>query len=229
MPYTIMPSMDSRLAGLQEIARRHAKQRTEELKPRPVITISREFGCEAFPMAVRLKELLEKKTGDTWTLMDKALFEKIASNLNLVKDIFERLDEEHHLLDEMISTFAPSWKNQKDYYRDLCRQMVTLAEAGNVIMIGRGSSVITQRFEHSYHFRMVAPLPFRINSIRHRAQVSKEEALDMVEKMQKAREKFIKDFLNQEIDDPYLYHMVFNNHRCPTERIADIICEYVTR
>jgi cytidylate kinase len=228
MPTRILPSVEQRLAALQEIHRRTAQTLKAEKKFRPIITISREFGCEALPLGLKLRELMEKKTGDQWTLMDKELLEKIAGDMNLLRDIFVNIEDEHKFIDEVFSTFSSTWKSHKDYYRELCLRIYALAKQGNVVFVGRGSSVIAQKLPHSYHFRLVAPYEYRVNSIVQRGKTTRHEAEEIVARMQNLREKFIKDFLNCDIGDPYLYHMIFNNARNTPERIADIISDYVT-
>ena len=39
-------------------------------------------------MTEKLKSLLEKKTGEPWALMDKALLEEVATNHNLSEEIW---------------------------------------------------------------------------------------------------------------------------------------------
>jgi len=41
-----------------------SEPRKRETKPKPTISISRKFGFEACPIAERLQELMEKKTGE---------------------------------------------------------------------------------------------------------------------------------------------------------------------
>lgn len=60
----LIPSIEMRLSSLLEMTRRRDMESEARGKStRPTITISREFGCEAYPMAERLQELLEKRTG----------------------------------------------------------------------------------------------------------------------------------------------------------------------
>ena len=41
--------------------------------------------CEGYPLAETLKAFIEKKTGDTWTMFDKFLIEKISQETALSK------------------------------------------------------------------------------------------------------------------------------------------------
>jgi cytidylate kinase len=227
----LIPSIEQRLAALLEVSRRNLRgySVTDQAKTKPTITISREFGCEAFPLTDRLKTLLEEKTGATWSVMDKALLEEVAKRHDLATEIFETLGEKRHsFIDDVISTFSPRWQSDKDYYRLLCKQIVALAAVGNVIIVGRGSSIVAQKMEHCFHFRVLAPMPFKIKSIRERMNLVPDEAEKLINKKQKQRDAFINDFLCQDVKDPYLYHLIFNNAKNTPDVMARVICNYVT-
>lgn len=228
MPQTLIPSIEQRLSGLVELTRRVQGEVTASReKTRPTVTISREFGCEAYPVAEKLKSLLEKKTGESWALMDKALLEEVAKDHNISEEILKNLGSRRTFFDEVISTFSPNWKSDKDHYRLLCRQMISLATAGNVILVGRGGAVVTRSLENCFHFRLVAPADFKTGSIARRLGVPQNEAREMVESRQQQRDRFTKDFLNCSLDDPVLYHLVFNNARCSSGKIAETIVQYM--
>lgn len=226
----LIPSIDMRLSSLLEFNRRREMEleaRSRSKKSRPAITISREFGCEAYPMAERLREGLEKKTAEPWVLMDKGLLEEVARNHNLSEEILGRLGEKPRFLDEMLSTFTPRWKSEKDHFRLLCRHIVSLADAGNVIIIGRGSAIITQSMKNCHHFRMFASQEFKTRSIARRLDISREDAEALVVKKQQQRDKFIRDFLDRDARDLSIYHLVFNNDKNTPDRIARTIMDYV--
>jgi len=226
----LIPSIDMRLSSLLEINRRkdmEREARSKSKKSRPAITISREFGCEAYPMAERLRELLEKKTGETWVLLDKGLLEEVARNHNLSEEILQRLGEKYRFLDEMLGTFTPRWKSEKDYFRLLCRHVVSLASEGNVIIVGRGGAFITQPMKNCHHFRLYASIEFKTRSIVRRLNISTEDAEKMVVKKQRQRNKFIRDFLDRDDSDLSVYNLVFNNDKNTPVRIARTIMDYV--
>jgi cytidylate kinase len=74
---------------------------------------------------------------------------------------------------------------------------------------------------------LIAPVKFKVGSIARRLGVSQGEAQEMVSSRQQQRDKFIKDFLNCSLDDPTLYHLVFNNARSSSEKIAETIEHYM--
>ena len=227
----LVPSIETRLGAFLEINRRKDEDEVSRLKAKRdhlTITISREFGCESYPMADCLKTVLEKKTGQEWIVMDKGLLEEVAKNHNLSESILQGLGEKNRILDEMLATFSPRWKSEKDHYRLLCKHMFSLAEKGNVILMGRGSAIVTQPLKNCFHFRMFASRLFKVRSIAKRLNLPEAEAEACVEKKQKQRDAFIRDFLDQDARDMRFYNMIFNNDKNSPERIAQTIAEYVT-
>jgi cytidylate kinase len=160
--------------------------------------------------------------------MDKSLLEEVAKNNDLSETILKSLGEKNRWLDEMLSTMSPRWKSEKDHYRMLSRQIVSLATTGNVIIIGRGASIVTQNMKNCRHFRIYASMEFKTQSISRRAKISLQDAELLVEKKQKLRDKFIKDFLDQDARDLQYYNLLFNNDKNSADRIAQIIADYVT-
>ncbi len=231
MPEKILiPSIDKRIGTLLEYNRRkelEAESKSRSRKVKPTITISREFGCEAYPMAEFLRELLEKKSGESWLLMDKALLDEVVRNHNLSEQIMHGLGEKTRFLDEILATFSPRWKSEKDYFRLLCRHIVSLAEQGNVILVGRGSAFITHSMKNCHHFRMFASTEFKINSIVKRMGISADEAEKLIKTKQKQRDNFIRDFLDRDAHDLSVYDLIFNNDRNTPKKIAETIVGYV--
>jgi cytidylate kinase len=225
----LVPSIEMRLRSLLEINRRQDESDASRDRINPTITVSREFGCEAYPMATCLKEIMEQKTGQTWTVMDKALLEEVAKHNNLSEELVRGLGEKKsRIMDDVMATFSPHWKSDNDHFRLLCKHVFSLAEKGNTIIVGRGSGIVTQQLKNCYHFRIYASHAFKIASIARRLGISKDEAEHIVEKNQKQRDAFIHDYFNLDAHDPRFYNLVFNNDKNSPERMAQVIAEYVT-
>lgn len=224
------PSIEQRISSLVEYNRRMELQAASQgraRKSRPTVTVSREFGCEAYPAAVCLRELLEKRSGEAWLIMDKELLQEVARNHNLSEEVLHRLGEKPSFLDEMLATFSPRWKSDKECFQLLCRHIVSLAEEGNVILMGRGGAFITQSLKNCRHFRLYGSLKFKISSISSRLGVSREEAERMVTQGQNQRDQFIRNLLDRDAHDLSVYHLVINNDLNRPEKIARTIFEYV--
>lgn len=225
-----IPSVDLRIGSLEEYNRRRkekAAARHAKPKARPCITISREYGCTGYPTAELLRDIMMQRTGDEWVLIDRAIIEEVAKHHNLSREILERLGENNRLLSEILSTFSPRWKSNYDYFLPLSQHVVALAEQGNVLILEMGGSIVTRHLEHSYHFRLFASDKFKIATLARRLGIEAEEAEKLMHKKQKLRDRFTKDFLNQDDHDPALYDLIFNNDRCNSERIAHTIANFI--
>jgi cytidylate kinase len=225
----LIPSIEERLDGLIEVSRRNLHEHgfTSEARLRPTVTLTREFGCEGYSVAEKLQALLEQASGASWVVMDRALLEAVAQDNHLNAQILEKIGSRNRFLDDMFSTFSSQWKSDKDYYRLLCRQIISLAQDGNVILVGRGASILTQQMGNCFHFRIVAPMSFKVNSIVARTNLNADEAQDMIHRRQRQRDAFLKDFLGRDIADPTLYHLIFNNARCSAGQIAALMAAVI--
>ena len=110
-------------------------------------------------------------------------------------------------------------------FGSLVLQLRTMMHKTHSIIVGRGGAVLTQHLSNCFHFRLVAPLGHRIQSIQQRLKIPFEEARTLVLENQKAREKFIESFLNRSIADPYYYHCVFDSSKSKIPSIARSILD----
>lgn len=226
----LIPSVDLRIGSLEEYNRRQ-KEKAAKLhhrpKPRPCITLSREFGCEGYPVAEELRKIMMHQTGDEWVLIDKAVLEEVANRHNISEEILQHLGEKNRIINEVLSTFSPRWKSNNDYFKLLSRHIVALAEQGNVIIVELGGSIITRHINHSFHFRMYGSMDFKTNTIARRLEIEASEAEKLIHKQQKLRDGFTRDFLDRNDHDPALYNIMFNNDCCCPMNIAQTIAEYI--
>lgn len=227
----LIPSVDLRIGSLEEYNRRQKDKpfsKHRKKKPRPCITISREYGCEGYPVAEMLREIMMHKTGDEWVLIDKAVLEEVARRHNISEEILQTLGENNRIIDEVLATFSPRWKSNQEYFKLLSRHVIALAEQGNVIIVELGGAVITRHLEHSYHFRLYGCEKFKTATLADRLNLAPDDAEKLMHQQQKARDHFTRDFLNNDDHNPALYDLLFNNERCTPEKIARTIAGYAT-
>lgn len=225
----LIPSVDMRISSLEEYNRRQlekAASHHKKPKPRPCITISREYGCTGYPVAEQLREILIKKTGDEWVMIDKAVLEAVALRHNISEDILRTLGENNRILDQVLATFSPKWKSDQEYFRLLSRYVVALAEQGNVIIVELGGAIITRHIEHSFHFRIYGSEAFKTTTLANRLNIEVEDAEKLMHRQQKLRDNFTRDFLDHDDHSPALYDLLFNNDRCSIDKIVWTIASY---
>ena len=74
---------------------------------------------------------------------------------------------------------------------------------------------------------MYASETFKIASIAKRLGLDEGEARTLVERRQKERDRFIRDFLDRDPYDLIVYHLVFNNDRNDAAKMALTIMDYL--
>jgi cytidylate kinase len=204
--------------------------RVKTLAPRatlkPTITLSREFGCEAYPIAEELVRQAEKRTGEPWVLIDKSLLDAVAREHCIPDEIIQSLGKKPRWFDDMLSTFSADWKGDADYYRLLCEQVVMAASAGNAVIVGLGAPIITKSLKNCCHYRLIAEHDFKVDSIARRMKITKQEAEIIVLDRQKERDRVIRKLLNADEHNPLLYHAIFNNGKNKNRLITRVILEH---
>ena len=227
MPVNVLPpSVEQRMGAFNEVMRRARLLKPDTLS-KPTITISREFGCEAFPVAEELLRLVQERTGEQWVLVDKSLLTAVAKDHRLAEEILHGLGQKPVWLDEMFATLSPGWKSQASYYELICNEVATLAMAGNAIFVGGGAAIITKLLKNCSHFRLVADLEFKVRSIARRLDIPRQEAELLIVEKQKERDRIIRTLLDADHHDPLHYHMLINNGKVKNLRIARTIADFV--
>jgi hypothetical protein len=224
-PYAhLVPSVERRLSTWISIS--EARAAGGPRGGRPTITISRRFGCEAFPLCEKLKELLDQRTGETWNIYDKALIERVSEDERLSLAVLQDLGGPSRAIDR-IGFFVPGYQTQAEVFRLIPKYVLKIAEAGNAIIVGRGGAIIAHALPNCFHFRLDASFEFRVASIMRRMEVSEAAAKKMVREGDKTREQFIDECLHVSASDPSWYDAVFNNARHDVADIARSIVSYV--
>lgn len=229
MPVTILtPSVEQRLRAYHALSGR-AKSFATGVPRKPTVTISRQFGCEAFPVAEELVKLAEKTTGEPWLLADISLLDAVAKEHHIPEEVMLSLGHKPRWLDDMFATLSPHWKTDADYYRLLCEQVVMIATAGNAVFVGLGAAIITQSMGNCFHFRLIAEQEFRVRSIARRMQIPRQEAEIVVIDKEKERDKIIRKLLDADEQHPLYYHAIFNNGKIRNRQIAATIADLVLK
>ena len=227
MPVTILtPSVEQRLRAYHELSDR-AKSLIQGAPLKPTITLSREFGCEAFPVAEELVKLAEKITGERWLLVDISLLDAVAKEHKIPEQVMLSLGNKPRWLDDMFATFSSHWKSDAAYYRLLCEQVVMIATTGNAVIVGLGAAIIAKAMKNCFHFRLIADHEYKVRSISRRMQISKQEAEILIVDQQKERDKIIRKLLDADEHDPFHYHAIINNGKFKNPLVAKIIADFV--
>ena len=125
----------------------------------PYISISRDFGCLANPIAERLARelsLRNKKKGINrdWKWLNKQILEESAKALELnpskIKYIFQ--SQQKSIFDEIVSALSTRYyKSDKKIRKTITEVIRAIAKTGDVIIVGRGGVAFGKDNPNSLH------------------------------------------------------------------------------
>jgi cytidylate kinase len=193
----------------------------------PCIALSREFGCEALPLAQKLTEILNERCHPTipWVAYDKQLLDKVAQELHLHGELIESLDgrrrdEMTELFDNILNKKVPDVV----VFRKLAEVIRSLAIHGHAVLVGRGSSLVTQDLRNGLHIRLVAPRMWRIHKIAADRGIPMREAEKIVDEGERQRHHYIETFFVLDPAGERFHHdLIIDNSRFNLVQIAEII------
>ena len=203
------------------------------------ITISREYGSGGGEIAARLARRLG------WQLIDHAIIEQTARELEVYETEVEKHDEEYvegprpGILDRILEQLAPSAamtggggvfirpssSTEAPAYQETIRHIITTAaNTGHVVIVGRAGQVLLADERDVLHVRVVAPLEQRVAYVVRREGLDPEAAHRRVQAKDQARTRYMQTQYHCQHEDPHLYDLVINTAVLPLDIAVDQIC-----
>ena len=163
----------------------------------------------------RVLEIDEGVVGNRFFERLKNIFEKAAfysGDPYYGSDIFEYLTEEY---EDIIEVIYENKEISSEIYFEKLRAIVNeLSQIGNVVMVGRGASIILNDSKETLKISMVADKPERVNRIAERYNVDDEKAELIIETRDRARQLNFKNMFGIEYpDSPSIYDVVINTSK----------------
>ncbi|HKJ43824.1 MAG TPA: cytidylate kinase-like family protein [Sunxiuqinia sp.] len=202
--------------------------------PGPVVMISRECGCSAKRIAIKLSKILsgysymsDTKTDVEWKWVSKEIIEEAAQELEMdpdkIKDVF--LSEVKNSLHDVTTAFSTEKVYDADDQQviDTVRDVILrIAEVGHFIIVGRAAGVIAHDISQKLSVKLQAPLEWRINRIMQISNMTHDEAQHYVLEVDRQRELFIGHVSGQKINNND-FDIIFNYSTMPDDDIVDVI------
>ncbi len=191
--------------------------------PKPVITVSREFGAGGHTVA---RMLLHRLDGE-WQVWDSNIVDAIAQKAEVLPAVVEDLDQ--HVRGPILDVFGHligSPLNPQEYGRLLREVLRALAERGKVIIVGRGANFVLQK---ALNVRLIAGKEHRIAYAMNELGLSRLDAMDRVRKEDEERAKWVHNMFERDIADPMAYDMVLRTDTLGMETAADLIAVAAAR
>ena len=192
----------------------------------PVITISREVGCNGLKLAKLIATRLNKRRQKhNWQVLSKEIFHKSATELNMesedVRRVFKK--SEKYAFDEVLKAFSnKNFKSEQKIIKTVIKVVRSSAIDGYSIIVGRAGHIIASDIKNAIHIRLIAPLNYRVHTIQENNGLNREESIQFIKKVEKERVAFRKaihgDNLHEELFDVTINRASFSN-----DDIVDIV------
>ena len=194
-----------------------------------VITIEREYGAGGADIARKLSERLD------WKLWDHLLTDQIARLMDCdcraVEEREERRDPLYYRLFKafMRGSFeganAPKMKLvDADCVRDAARRVVReAANAGNSVIVGRGSAYYLRDTPDVFHVFVYAPIEEKVRRLQETGK-SEEEAVELVDTVDRDRAAYIKQYFGVEWPKREYFHLMINSTIGEDSAVETILC-----
>lgn len=199
-----------------------------------VITVEREYGSGGGDIARELASHLG------WKLWDQLLTEEIARRLDCecraVEEHEERRDPAYYRLFKAFmrgshegSLNAPRLKMvDTDCVSQVVRQILPgIAEAGNCVIVGRGSAYYLGSRPDAFHVFIYAPFQEKVRRLQSRGK-SEKNAIELAETVDRDRAAFIKQYFNVDWPERHRFHLMVNSGM-GDEAAVEIILNAVAR
>ena len=196
-------------------------------QPGPAITISYQTGSGSHEIAARLAEVLqeaEPKGHVPWTVFDRQLVEKVLEEHELPKALAKFMPEDRRsfiqdVMEELVGLRPPSWV----MVPKIAETVLHLADAGYVILVGRGANFITAHLPNVFHNRLIAPLPKRIERVQKLNSLTSEEATKFIRDEDRSRNRYSKEHFHKSVDEALAYDLVLNTDRISFSDAVELI------
>lgn len=198
-----------------------------------VITINRELGSGGRTVGRLLAERLQVK------YYDKALIEQLTKKFNISVEEIERIkgqkktwwNEFNNYYKVLNSTVKPmeaetmiSTNILFNIEKDI---LTTLAEEESCVVAGRSGFLVFRDHPNHLNVFIEASMEHRIERLMRKKNIMRQEAIDIINKVDKEREIFIQKYEDTSRYDTRNYHLIINMDELSEEGAVDVIMSYI--
>lgn len=200
-----------------------------------IITINRECGSGGGEIA----RLLAEKLG--FKIYGRTMLEEVAKQFDMTIENMDRIKAQKtnwwkdfcQFYQEYSTSFytrsaQPEATPMNIYYAEehLLRE---LAEQESCIVVGRAGFHIFRDYPNAVHLLIMADHDARVARIAKKEHLSDEEAIKVVDRIDKERDTYVKNVSGTSRFDMHNYDFMINVTGMATESVADFLVDYVHR
>lgn len=206
-----------------------------------VITISREVGSGGRTIGRKLAERLGVR------FSDKELVYALQAKLNLTAERIEEMKgKKKRWLDDFIQLVAPVpmsgmivdgdsdyiteynlSKDVNDVFEAEKEILNGIADEGSCVIAGRSGFFVLKNRPNKVDILITASRENRIARIMRKQNLSREQAEDVINSVDKARDNYVKRYTGQSRYDARNYHIVLNMDYLTEDKAVDLIMSYL--
>ncbi|MEZ5104053.1 MAG: cytidylate kinase-like family protein [Draconibacterium sp.] len=202
--------------------------------PGPIVTISRQAGCSAQRIAIKLSKILtgysymsDTKKDMIWEWVDKRVFSREVKEI--INEIENGKYEDEKDAIKMLNEVAIAFSNETIYeildeklIQILKGVICRLAYKGRKIIVGRSAGVILKNVPNKLNIRLEAPTEWRINRIMQIKEFSQAKAVAYINDMDTKRDSFIEKIIGRKAQNND-FDVIFNYASLEDDEIVDAV------
>ncbi|HUS87713.1 MAG TPA: cytidylate kinase-like family protein [Bacteroidales bacterium] len=193
----------------------------------PLITISRQTGCDAVALAKKLAQNLNRKySTNKWHWIDKEILLAAAKELGTGTHRVEQYIKGKELsgFSEMIMAISGDFVSDLKVKKTISDVVLSMCKEGYVILVGRGGVAITGNVKKALHVRLVAPFYWRVDNMMKKRNMDIETAEEFVVDTDEKRYNLILNFLEKKpLNLDYLFDITINRNSFSIDQIAKML------
>lgn len=211
-----------------------------------VVTINRELGSGGRTVG---RMLAEKLGVDFY---DKALIEALEKKYNLNIEQIEKLKGQNHawwaefarsmfsidlgvpnygkmsaLYYLAVMDFSDVKPTSKEVFESETEILKGIAEVESCVVAGRSGFYVFRDHPNHLNVFIQASMPYRVERVMRKQQITEEDAVKTIKKVDKMRENYVKKYTGLSRYDTRNYDLVISADGKSEEQIVDIIMKYI--
>ncbi len=211
-----------------------------------VVTINRELGSGGRTVGRMLAEKLGVE------FYDKALIKALEKKYNLNTEQIEKLKGQNHAwwaefarsmfgvdlgvpnygkMNAMyylaVMDFSDVKPTSKEVFESETEILKGIAEVESCVVAGRSGFYVFRDHPNHLNVFIQASMPYRVERVMRKQQITEEEAVKTIKKVDKMRENYVKKYTGLSRYDTRNYDLVISADGKSEEQIVDIIMKYI--
>jgi cytidylate kinase len=211
-----------------------------------VVTINRELGSGGRTVGRMLAEKLGVE------FYDKALIEALEKKYNLNIEQIEKLKGQNHawwaefarsmfsvdlgvpnygkmnaLYYLAVMDFSDVKPTSEEVFESETEILKGIAEVESCVVAGRSGFYVFRDHPNHLNVFIQASMPYRVERVMRKQQITEEEAVKTIKKVDKMRENYVKKYTGLSRYDTRNYDLVISADGKSEEQIVDIIMKYI--